>query len=70
MRQLKKETKIKLLKTGLILAVIVVIVLAIYLPLKLSGALAKIDSAEKLQQIIQQGGAYSYLIFIVIILNI
>ncbi len=66
MRQLKKETKIKLLKTGLILAVIVVIVLAIYLPLKLSGALAKIDSAEKLQQIIQQGGAYSYLIFIVI----
>ncbi len=64
--KLKSETKIKLLKTLIIVIVLAVIILAIYLPLELTGTLDKIDSAEKLQEIIQSGGAYSYLIFVLI----
>lgn len=64
--KLKRESKIKLIKTLIIIIILAAIILAIYLPLSLTGTLAKIDSAEKLQEIIQSGGAYSYLIFVLI----
>ncbi len=43
--------------------VFLLIGLAIYVPLKLSGALNSIDSIEKLKEIIISGGVYSYAIF-------
>lgn len=63
---MKKETKTKLIKLSIIILIIIAICLAIYLPLQLTGALNKIDSPEKLKEIILQGGAYSYLIFFAI----
>lgn len=61
----KAERKAKAIKLTIILVVFILLCLAIYLPLQLSGTLAKIDSAEKLQQVILSGGAYSYLIFFI-----
>lgn len=66
MKKLKPETKQKLIKILIIILLIAAIVLAIYLPLKLTGALDKIDSAEKLKEIILQSGAYGYIIFFVL----
>lgn len=63
---MKKETKIKIVKSLIILLILVIIILAIYLPLKLTGLLEEIDSAEKLRDVIQGGGAYSYIIFFLI----
>ena len=59
----KEEKKAKAIKLFIILLIFAILCLAIYLPLQLSGTLHKIDSAEKLQQVILSGGAYSYLIF-------
>lgn len=59
----KEEKKAKAIKFFIILLIFAILCLAIYLPLQLSGTLHKIDSAEKLQQVILSGGAYSYLIF-------
>ncbi|MBO5344339.1 MAG: TVP38/TMEM64 family protein [Clostridia bacterium] len=63
---MKKETKTKLIKTAIIVGVVALIFLAIFLPLKLTGALDKITSAEQLRDMIQSGGVWSYLIFFVI----
>lgn len=60
---MKTETRNKILKTLVIVTLLVVVFLAIYLPLKLTGALDKINSADDLKQIILSGGAFSYLIF-------
>ncbi len=63
---MKKETKAKIWKICVVLAVIAIICLAIYLPLKLTGALAKINSAESLKEVILSWGAYGYILFFVI----
>ena len=63
MSKMKKETKTKLIKLLIIIIALVVLVLAIYLPLKLTGAIDKIDSAEELGEFIRKGGVYSYIIF-------
>lgn len=63
---MKKETKSKILRISLIVAVFVLIALAVFLPLKLSGALNKISNEDDLKQIINDGGLYSYLIFFAI----
>lgn len=66
MSNMKKETKTKLIKIAIIVGALILLVLAIYLPLELTGTIEKIDSAEKLRDVILAGGAYSYIIFIVI----
>lgn len=63
---MKQENKSKLLKLFIILLFLMLIVLAIYLPLKISGLLNKINSVENLKEIILNGGIYSYLIFFLI----
>ena len=63
---MKKETKTKLIKLTIIIGASILIALAIYLPLELSGTIDKIDSAEELGQVIRDGGVYSYAIFILI----
>lgn len=63
---MKTDTKNKIIKLSIIILAFVLILLAIYLPLKLSGTFDKIDSAEELKQIILDGGIYSYLIFFAI----
>jgi len=62
----KLSKKKKLFRTLLIVAIITAIVLAIYLPLKLTGTLDKIDSAESLKEIINNFGAWSRVIFAVL----
>lgn len=63
---MKKQTKTALIKTLIICAMFAIIALAVYLPLKLTGALNKISNAEDLKQIIANSGAYGYLIFFAI----
>lgn len=63
---MKKETKSKIIKVVIIIVALLLIALAIYLPLELTGTIDKIDSAEELGQIIRDGGVYSYLIFVVV----
>jgi uncharacterized membrane protein YdjX (TVP38/TMEM64 family) len=58
--------KQKLIKLCIVLSLFALILLAIYLPLKLSGALFLIDSAEELKELILSGGMYSYLVFFAI----
>jgi hypothetical protein len=60
---MKTETRNKILKTLVIVTLLVFVFLAIYLPLKLTEAIDKINSADDLKQIILSGGAFSYLIF-------
>lgn len=60
---MKKETKSKILRISLVVLVFALIALAIFLPLKLTGALDKISNEDDLKQIINDGGIYSYLIF-------
>ena len=63
---MKKETKTKLIKLSIVVGALILLALAIYLPLELTGTIDKIDSAEKLRDIILEWGAYSYIIFIII----
>ena len=63
---MKKETKRKILRAVIVLGVLGILCLAIFLPLYFTGALEKIRSAEDLQNIIQSGGVWSYLIFFAI----
>ena len=63
---MKKETKSKIIKVVIIIVALLLIALAIYLPLELTGTIDKIDSAEELGQIIRDGGVYSYIIFVVV----
>ena len=63
---MKRETKTKLIKLFIIIIAFAIIALAIYLPLELTGTLDKIDSAQELKEIILKGGAYSYIIFVLI----
>lgn len=62
----QQNKKIILFKSSLIIFCIVLICLAIYLPLKLTGALSKINNIEDLKEVIISGGAYSYLILFAI----
>ncbi len=61
-----KETKAKIWKILIIVLGLAAIILAIYLPLQLSGAMDRIRSVDDLRQIILDAGIYSYLIFFVI----
>lgn len=63
---MKKETKTKLIKLSIVVGALILLALAIYLPLELTGTIDKIDSAEKLRDIILEWGAYSYITFIII----
>lgn len=58
--------KQKIIKLITVVVLLVAILLSIYLPLKYSGALERIDSAEELKDLILSGGMYSYLIFFAI----
>lgn len=66
MSKMKKETKTKLIKLSIVVGALILLALAIYLPLELTGTIDKIDSAEKLRDIILEWGAYSYITFIII----
>ena len=66
MTKMNKEKKAKIIKIFIIVISLIVIALAIYLPLKLTGTIDKIDSAEELKEFILAGGGYSYFIFVFI----
>ena len=61
-----KSTKNLILKTVLIIGVIVIIALAIYLPLVLTGVLDKIKTVQQLKDVILQSGVYGWVIFFVL----
>lgn len=60
---MKKETKSKIWKGLIVAGVLIVIILAIFLPLYFTGVLSKIRNAEDLKNIILSGGGWSYAIF-------
>lgn len=60
----KKELKQKIIKGVFVLAVLAIIFVGVYLILKFTGTLEKIDSAEELKKLILKGGVWSYFIFI------
>ncbi len=63
---MNKETKQKVVKLLITVGIILLVCLAVYLPLQLTGTINKINSAEKLKEVILSGGAYSYLIYFAI----
>jgi len=63
---MKKKIKIKIYKSLIVTFVLVLLLLAVFLPLYFSGVLAKIRNAEELKKIIISGGMWSYLIFFII----
>lgn len=63
---MKQENKVRLIKLLIILLCFIVLGAIIYLPLKYSGLLEKINNVESLKEIILSFGIYSYLIFFVI----
>lgn len=63
---MKKETKIKIYKSILVIGIFILLAVAIFLPLYFSGSLEKIQDAEDLKEIILSGGMWSYLIFFAI----
>ena len=63
---MNKETKQKIVKLLITIGIILLVCLAVYLPLQLTGTINKINSAEKLKEVILSGGAYSYLIYFAI----
>ena len=63
---MKKETKAKIYKTLIIVAVVALIFLAIFLPVYFTGMLDKINSTEEMEKLIISGGIWSYLIFFAI----
>ena len=66
MKKLSKEHKLIILKVVLVILIITAFVLAIYLPLKFTGVLEKIDSVEKLKEMILNLGGYGYVILFVL----
>lgn len=60
------EKKRKIIKTLIIFSCFVAIILAIYLPMKLTGLLDKINSADELKEVILNAGVYSYIVFFTI----
>lgn len=63
---MEKQTKAKISKIIVVVSILALIALVIYLPLKLTGTLDKISSAQELKDIILSGGAFSYIIFCLI----
>ena len=61
----KADRKRKIIRFSITALVLVVVLLAIYLPLQFSGLLDKIDTAEELKDLILAGGLWSYAIYFV-----
>ena len=61
----KADRKRKIIRFSITALVLVVVLLAIYLPLQFSGLLDKIDTAEELKDLILAGGIWSYAIYFV-----
>lgn len=66
MKKLSKEHWLIILKVVLVALAVIAIVLAIYLPLKLTGTLEQINTIEKLKKIILGLGGYGYLMLFVL----
>lgn len=56
-------TRKKWVRPLITILIIVGVVLAIYLPLKLTGTIDKINSIEKMKNFVLSGGVYSYILF-------
>lgn len=66
MKKLTKQQRFIIYKVLFVAIVVTAIVLAIYLPLKLTGTLDQIDSIEELKELILGLGGYGYLMLFVI----
>ena len=62
----KIERKRKIIRLLITTIILIVVCLAFYLPLKLTGTLDKIDSSEELIALINSGGMWSYAIFFIL----
>lgn len=60
-----KTTRGKIMRTGLFLLILVLIFVVTYSILKVTGAWEKVNSIEKIRDIVQSGGVFSFLIFII-----
>ena len=63
---MKKHNQTKIQKFLIVILIVLLLLVAIYTPLKFSGLLEKISSIDDLKQIILQSGIYGYIIFFVI----
>lgn len=60
-----KTTRGKIMRTGLFLLILVLIFVVTYSILKITGAWEKVNSIDKIRDIVQSGGVFSFLIFII-----
>lgn len=60
-----KTTRGKIMRTGLFLLILVLIFVVTYSILKVTGAWEKVNSIDKIRDIVQSGGVFSFLIFII-----
>ena len=60
-----KTTRGKIMRTGLFLLILVLIFVVAYSILKITGAWEKVNSMDKIRDIVQSGGVFSFLIFII-----
>lgn len=60
-----KTTRGKIMRTGLFLLILVLIFVVTYSILKVTGAWEKVNSIDKIREIVQGGGVFSFLIFII-----
>ena len=60
-----KTTRGKIMRTGLFLLILVLIFVVTYSILKVTGAWEKVNSMDKIRDIVQSGGVFSFLIFII-----
>ena len=60
-----KTTRGKIMRTGLFLLILVLIFVVTYSILKITGAWEKVNSMDKIRDIVQSGGVFSFLIFII-----
>ena len=66
-KQNKKQAQVKALRLFLTVTLILAFVIVSYAIIKITGVWEKINSIEKLKKIVESGGAFSFVVFVIFI---
>lgn len=64
-KQNKKQAQVKALRLFLTITIILAVVIVSYSIIKVTGLWEKINSIEKLKKIVESGGAFSFVVFVI-----
>ncbi len=65
-QKIKKEAQLKNMRLFLAIAIILMVFIIIYAIIKFTGVWEKINSVEKLRAIVESGGVFSFIIFVIL----